>query len=120
MSYASDRNQADALRRIRDRGAMAWCDGKGRAGGAVSRLFDRMATDGYCTRPPYEITKKGREWLLEYDRNFPPKCLHCRRIEREHSASQNFCPIGSRHRTFGFTQFGSTTFFNHAAPRAGR
>ncbi len=112
MSYAADKNQADALRRIRDHGCLAWCEGKGRAGGAVSRLFDRMAKDGYCTRAPHEITKKGRAWLDEYDRNFPPKCLHCRKPRSLHTATQAFCPIGSKHRTLGYTQFGSTTFYH--------
>lgn len=56
--------QAEGLRRIRDRGPMAWCDGiKSRAGGATGRMFDRMAAEGLCTRAPHRITSKGRETL---------------------------------------------------------
>ena len=114
MSYASDRTQAEALRRIRDRGPEAWCYGKGRAGGAVSRLFDRMAVDGYCTRAPHRITKRGRDWLNEYDRNFPLKCLHCRKPRSAHSTNGE-CPIGAKHRMLGYTHFSATTFFVSAS-----
>jgi hypothetical protein len=111
---SAESNQADALRRIRDRGPMAWCEGKGRAGGAVSRLFDRMTSEGLCTRPPHQITAKGHEWLDWFDRMHPPKCLHCRKVEADHSASSRSCPIGRRHRTLGYTQFGQTKFFHHS------
>lgn len=112
MSYAADKTQADALRRIRDRGPLAWRDGKGRAGGAVSRLFDRMSAAGYCTAPPHKITKKGREWLDEYDRNFPPKCLHCNKPRTAHTSVLAECPVGSKHRTLGYTQYGPTIFYH--------
>ena len=65
---ALTRTQADALRRIKDKGPLAWCFGVGRAGGAVSRMFDRMAADCLCTRAPHDITKFGREVLIEKDR----------------------------------------------------
>lgn len=58
--------QRAALIRIRDNGPFAWCHG-GRAGGATSRMFDRMARIGLCTRAPHEITEVGRAALL------PPK-----------------------------------------------
>lgn len=54
-------DQAHALRRIRDLGSMAWCEGvRARSGGAVKRMFKRMVDDGLCTGPPYQITTKGR------------------------------------------------------------
>lgn len=55
--------QYEALKRIRDKGPDAWCQG-GRAGGATGRMFDRMAKAGWCTEPPHRITDKGR-YLLE-------------------------------------------------------
>lgn len=58
--------QAAALIRIRDHGSTAWCQGQGRAGGAVSRMFDRMVAAGLCTPPPYTITDKGRQALLTW------------------------------------------------------
>lgn len=54
--------QRAGLIRIRDRGPTAWCNG-GRTGGAISRMFDRMAAAGLCTRPPHEITDEGRKAL---------------------------------------------------------
>lgn len=59
------RKQAEGLRRIRDLGPMAWCNG-GRAGGAISRMFDRMAADGLCTKAPHHITDKGREAVARF------------------------------------------------------
>lgn len=56
------RTQIDALVRIRDRGPYAWCPG-GRAGGATSRMFERMAEIGLCSLPPIEITTLGRKIL---------------------------------------------------------
>jgi hypothetical protein len=56
------KRQVEALRRIRDRGPGAWCDGD-RTGGAVARMFHRMVDAGFCTRAPYTITDKGRETL---------------------------------------------------------
>ena len=53
--------QLEALIRIRDRGPCGWDFGIGRAGGAVSRMFDRMAEAGLCTPPPHKITKLGRK-----------------------------------------------------------
>jgi len=57
------KTQLDALRRIRDGGALAWCAGKRRGGGSVARMFDRLAAEGYCTPAPHEITDKGRAAL---------------------------------------------------------
>jgi len=57
--------QARGLRRIRDLGPMAWCDG-GRAGGAIGRMFDRMAQRGLCTPVPHTITDLGREAIGRY------------------------------------------------------
>lgn len=57
------RKQAEGLRRIRDLGPMAWCSGGCRAGGAIARMFDRMAEAGLCTPAPHYITNKGQEAL---------------------------------------------------------
>ncbi len=56
------RQQAEALVRIRDKGPAAWCNGR-RAGGAVARMFGRMASLGLCTRAPYRITAPGPSGL---------------------------------------------------------
>lgn len=61
------KDQIDALRRIRDRGSSAWCDGRGRAGGAVSRMFDLLRAMGLVTPPPYTITDAGRTVLADAD-----------------------------------------------------
>lgn len=58
--------QAEGLRRIL-RGPEYWCAG-GRAGGAIARMFDRMADDGLCTKAPHRITKPGRAALAAYDK----------------------------------------------------
>jgi hypothetical protein len=57
--------QARGLRRIRDMGSMAWCDGF-RAGGATARMFQNMAKRGLCTRAPFQITDLGREAVGRY------------------------------------------------------
>lgn len=67
QAKALTRTQAAALRRIRDHGPCTWCKGLGRAGGAVSRMFDRLALLGLATVPPHEITKHGRNVLDAYD-----------------------------------------------------
>ena len=54
------RAQEEALVRVRDRGPYAWCAGVGRAGGAVARLFERLADQGLVSRAPHKITKAGR------------------------------------------------------------
>lgn len=108
---STERTQAEALRRIRDRGSLAWCEGKGRAGGAVSRVFRRLVNDGLCTKPPYEITDAGRAWLNAFDALNPAKCLHCRKPQADHTSGQQFCPIGRKHRTRGYTQRASTQWF---------
>ena len=60
------RAQHDGLIRIRDKGPMAWSSGvRGRSGGAISRMFDRMAELGLCTRAPHQITEAGRQALAE-------------------------------------------------------
>jgi len=56
--------QLDGLRRIRDHGPDGWQRHKGRAGGAVMRMFDRLEADGYVTAPPYRLTVKGRQALI--------------------------------------------------------
>lgn len=61
------RTQADALRRVRDRGSLAWCMGKGRAGGAVARMFHRLREDGLVSGPPYVVTLYGRRVLAILD-----------------------------------------------------
>lgn len=62
------RKQADGLRRVRDRGPYAWCEGRGRAGGAISRMFARMVPLGLVNSPPHEITVFGIKVLDAYDR----------------------------------------------------
>ncbi len=62
------REQIEGLRRVRDGGPYAWCKGRGRAGGAVSRMFERMADMGLVTRAPHEITEKGRVALASTER----------------------------------------------------
>lgn len=59
--------QADAIRRVRDRGSLAWAAGKGRAGGAVARMFGRLRTDGLVTGPPYAVTEFGNRVLDAWD-----------------------------------------------------
>lgn len=61
------RNQAEALRRVHLRGSNAWCEGHGRSGGAISRMFDRMKAIGLVTGPPYAVTELGLEVLEVYD-----------------------------------------------------
>lgn len=112
----SEKNKAEALRRIRDGGAAAWADGKSRAGGAVSRLFDRMVSEGLCTKPPHTITERGTKWLASYAALHPPKCLHCGKPRSQHRAGARNCPVGTRHRTLGYTQFGNTTFYSTERP----
>lgn len=58
------RTQREALIRIRECGPEAWCNGR-RAGGAIARMFDRMAERGLCTPPPYTITEEGRRAIEE-------------------------------------------------------
>lgn len=56
-----------ALIRVRDRGPEAWCDGFGRAGGAVSRMFDDMADQGLVSRAPHKVTTKGLQAIAEWE-----------------------------------------------------
>jgi len=55
--------EIDGLVRVRDRGSLAWCEGHRRAGGAISRMFERMVTKGLVTDAPHEITEHGRHVL---------------------------------------------------------
>jgi hypothetical protein len=55
------------LQLIRDRGPFAWCHGAGRAGGAISRMFDRMHDAGLVTGPPYKPTEKALKALAEIE-----------------------------------------------------
>lgn len=58
------RAQRDALIRVRDRGPEAWAYGvKSRAGGATSRMFDRLVELGLVSKPPYEVTEAGHAAL---------------------------------------------------------
>jgi hypothetical protein len=57
------RSQIDAMKRIRDRGPGGWCFGRGRAGGAVSRMFDRLCAAGLMKGPPFELTPFGEQVL---------------------------------------------------------
>lgn len=59
------RTQLEALRRIRDGGSGAWCGGRRRSGGAVSRMFKQLVRLGYCSTPPHEITAAGRKLLQD-------------------------------------------------------
>lgn len=65
--------QAEALRRVRDRGPKGWCHGLGRAGGAVARLFDRLHAAGLVSRPPYVPTEQGLRALDAYDASLRKK-----------------------------------------------
>lgn len=59
---------AQGLVRIRDRGPEAWCESmRGRPGGAVSHMFDRMVAMGLCTPPPHTITDLGRRAVQPYE-----------------------------------------------------
>jgi len=60
------KTQIEAMVRIRDRGPSAWCAGKGRAGGAVSRMFDRLRDLGMVEGPPYRCTMLGLNHLTVY------------------------------------------------------
>ncbi len=70
---ALTRTQADALRRVRDHGSDAWCKGFGRAGGAVSRMFDRLRHDGLVSGPPYIVTPYGLRVLAVLDEHIRAK-----------------------------------------------
>lgn len=59
------RTQLDALKRIRDFGSTAWDRGTSRCGGAVARMFERLARAGLVSRPPFRITPAGRRALRE-------------------------------------------------------
>lgn len=59
--------QVDAMRRVRDRGSLAWADGKGRAGGAVARMFDRLRDADLVDGPPYVVTEFGKRVLNARD-----------------------------------------------------
>ena len=65
------RTEADALTRIRDHGSSWWCYGHSRSGGAVARMFRRMADLGLCTKAPYIITDKGLAVLRERAKERP-------------------------------------------------
>lgn len=64
---ALTRTQADAMKRVRERGSLAWAEGKGRAGGAVSRMFDHLKRCGLVIGPPYEVSAFGLRVLEAYD-----------------------------------------------------
>lgn len=58
---------ASAIRRVHELGPEAWCEGRGRAGGAVSRMFDRLVAAGLVKGPPYAATPFGIKVLESYD-----------------------------------------------------
>jgi hypothetical protein len=64
------RAQLLGMARIRVYGSTGWCKFQARAGGAISRMFDRMANTGWVTKPPIELTPVGNrvldEWLLDH------------------------------------------------------
>jgi hypothetical protein len=61
------RPQIAALRRVRDDGPNAWDAGLSRAGGAVSRMFDRLEEMALVTDAPHKITQHGRAVLAAVD-----------------------------------------------------
>lgn len=74
-----EHNWAAALYRIRDNGPEAWREGFGRAGGTISRMFERMVGEGLCTKAPHTITEKGKQWLADYEHKPHSRiCARCR------------------------------------------
>lgn len=63
-------NRVAALIRVRDLGPGAWCDGFGRAGGAVSRMFDDMAAQGLVSRAPHFVTAKGLQAITDWEARY--------------------------------------------------
>lgn len=61
------KQRAAALSRVYDGGPGAWCEGFGRAGGAVSRMFDDMARQGLVSRAPHVVTTKGLQALMDWN-----------------------------------------------------
>lgn len=59
--------QIFGLRRIRDRGPMAWDDGNKRKAAHTRLMFERLADEGLCTSFPYTITDAGRRAIDEAD-----------------------------------------------------
>jgi len=57
--------RAHGLRRIRDRGPGAWCDGTRR--NVARKMFVAMAAEGLCTAEPYTITEAGEQALVAYE-----------------------------------------------------
>ncbi len=60
---ALTRTQLHGLQRLRD--GRPWDFGARRAGGSVSRMFDRMEFAGLCTGAPHRLTMFGRKVLAE-------------------------------------------------------
>lgn len=75
QAKALTRTQIEALIRIRDQGPLAWCKGRGRAGGAVSRMFDRMEIMGLVTSAPHRLTEHGRQVLQHCAALTTPECV---------------------------------------------
>ncbi len=40
------------------------------------------------------------------------KCSHCGKWRSDHNAMTKACPIGSKHRTVGYTQYHTTQVFS--------
>lgn len=61
------KTQIEALIRIRDKGPAAWARGRSGSGGACARMFNRMVILGLVTRPPRELTDRGRAALAVFE-----------------------------------------------------
>lgn len=64
------RTMMEALWRVHKRGPESWDAGRGRAGGAVSRMFDRMVAAGLVSKPPYIPTPRGLQALDEWESQY--------------------------------------------------
>ncbi len=47
----------------------------------------------------------------------PIKCVNCGRFKYDHLAKTYHCPVGSKHRTFGFTSFHKTDVYEPKPPK---
>jgi hypothetical protein len=61
--------QYTVMKAIKDRGYSAWTDGiRSRAGGARSRMMDRLVAAGVVAGPPYMITYGGNAAMKTYEK----------------------------------------------------
>jgi hypothetical protein len=50
--------------------------------------------------------------MLNFDETKPqPKCVSCGKPKNEHQSKTTACPIGSKHRVLGYTQYSGVSFF---------